>query len=94
MDAAHAARAINAAVKQGITNIITCHDCFYGHAPRMYDLQRIVLDELKRMYQEHDPLHELWLRNGNDGDAPPRFMDDKEYYERLEQLPCCDYSFS
>jgi DNA-directed RNA polymerase len=94
MDAAHAALTINAAVKRGITSIITCHDCFYGHAPRMYDLQRVVLTGLSNMYQEHDPLHELWLRNGGDGDRSPRRMDDKEYYERLHYLPCCDYAFS
>jgi DNA-directed RNA polymerase len=94
MDAAHATRSINAAVKQGITSFITCHDCLYGHAPRMYDLQRIALMELRDMYRENDPLHELWLRNGGDGDPPPRFMDDKEYYERLDYLPCCDYAFS
>jgi DNA-directed RNA polymerase len=92
MDAAHAARTINAAVREGITNIITCHDCIYGHASRMYDLQRIALTGLRDMYRENDPLHELWLRNG--GERPPRFMDDQQYYERLGRLPGCDYAFS
>jgi hypothetical protein len=43
-------------------DIITCHDCFWGHAPRMYELQKIVLVEPQRIYQEHDPSHELWTR--------------------------------
>jgi DNA-directed RNA polymerase len=95
MDAAHAALTINAAVELGITNIITTHDCFYARAPEMWELQReAVLVALRDLYQQHDPLHELWLRNGADGDPPPRDLDDKTFFALLDQLPGCDYSFS
>jgi DNA-directed RNA polymerase len=95
MDAAHAVLTINSAVRLGITNILCTHDCFYSYAPRMWELQRnAVLATLRDMYQQHDPLHELWLRNGADGDPPPRFLDDKTFFALLDQLPGCDYSFS
>ncbi len=95
MDAAHAALSINAAVRLGITNIITCHDCFCSHAPKMWEVQRdAVLVALRDMYRQHDPLHELWLCNGADGDPPPKFMDDETFFAVLGHIPSCDFSFS
>jgi hypothetical protein len=93
LDAAHAALTINALWRDDITNIITCHDCLYGHAPRMYAIQLAALVTLRDMYRERDPLHELWLRNGA-GDPPPHLMDDKQFFAQLDQLPGCSYAFS
>jgi hypothetical protein len=60
----------------------------------MYDVRGIALAALRDMYQEHDPLHELWLRNGADGDPPPKLMDDGRFFELLKYLPNCEYAIS
>lgn len=91
LDAAHAALTINAWGR----DVITCHDCLYGHAPLMYQLQETALIEYARIYRENDPLHELWIKNGRKGDPPPKFItDERLWLELMDKMVSCKNAFS
>jgi hypothetical protein len=49
-DAAHLIRSVNAAVRDGITNVVCVHDCFGTIAPRSQRFQNIIRAELGLMY--------------------------------------------
>jgi DNA-directed RNA polymerase len=49
-DAAHLIRSVNAAVREGITNVVCVHDCFGTTAPRMERFREIINRELTLMY--------------------------------------------
>jgi DNA-directed RNA polymerase len=63
LDAAHLVKVVNAAASEGITNILTVHDCFYCLAPQATRLQKIIMEQLADMYKNNDPLADL--RNQN-----------------------------
>jgi len=58
LDAAHLVKTVNAAVSEGITDLLTVHDCFYCLAPQATRLQKIILAELTNLYL-NNPLAEL-----------------------------------
>jgi DNA-directed RNA polymerase len=75
LDAAHLIAVVNAAVSEGITDILTVHDCFYCLAPQAGRLHKIILAELTNLYRDNDPLTELRNRNVTDPEflpVPPR----------------------
>jgi DNA-directed RNA polymerase len=69
LDAAHLIKVVNAAANEGITDILTVHDCFSCLAPHAERFQKIITHELSEMYANNDPLLDLQSRNG--GPAPP-----------------------
>jgi len=58
-DAALLISAANALAEAGITNIATIHDCVAFRAPEVAKGRDIVLDQLAKLYINHDPLAEL-----------------------------------
>jgi DNA-directed RNA polymerase len=77
LDAAHAMRSVNAAVNNGIKNVLTIHDCYATLAPDTRKFARIRREQLAYMYQEENPLIRLWERNVRPGTplAPPSMGD-------------------
>lgn len=73
MDATHLARIVNAAVSEGISDILTVHDCFYCLAPQATRFIEIILKELCDLYQNNDPLAELRNQNVSDPSNPDLF---------------------
>jgi hypothetical protein len=71
LDAAHAVKVVNRAVSEGITNIVTLHDCYFCAAPQVSRLQDIILEEMANMYGKHCPLSELHARNVGDPNMLP-----------------------
>jgi hypothetical protein len=71
LDAAHLIKVVNAAVSEGITDILTVHDCFYCLAPQASRMHEIIMEQLADMYSAHDPLSELRARNVGDQDVLP-----------------------
>jgi hypothetical protein len=71
LDAAHLIAVVNAAVSEGIMDILTVHDCFYGLAPQATRLHSIILKQLGDLYANNDPLAELRSRNVRDPDILP-----------------------
>jgi DNA-directed RNA polymerase len=59
LDASHLVRIVNAAVEDGINDIVTVHDSFAVHAPRAVRLNHIIRRELAIMYQAYDALGTL-----------------------------------
>jgi Autographiviridae RNA polymerase len=53
--------AVNAAVREGIVDIVTVHDCLGTHASETERFREIILETLGRMYQEHDVLDEIGI---------------------------------
>ena len=51
LDASHAVRVINAAAREGITNVATIHDCFACLAPDVQQLQVLVRREFYLMHR-------------------------------------------
>ena len=70
LDAAHLVRTVNAAVAEGITDILTVHDSFYCLAPQATRFRDIILEQLAELYRD-DPLAELRRRNVGDPDILP-----------------------
>jgi DNA-directed RNA polymerase len=66
LDAAHLIKVVNAAVSEGITDLLTVHDCFYCLAPQASRLQEIILGELAALYHDNDPLTDLCVQNATD----------------------------
>ena len=85
---------MNAAVADGITNIMTVHDCFGALAPEVRKFARIRRSELAAMYEDN-PLVALWQRNvrpgANDlplptmGDLNPFATTFSEYFRPVRQ---------
>jgi DNA-directed RNA polymerase len=71
MDAAHLVKVVNAAVSEGITDLLTVHDCFYCLAPQAERFHEIILAELMNLYLNNDPLAELRWLNVIDPDTHP-----------------------
>jgi hypothetical protein len=71
LDAAHLIKVVNAAVSEGIMDILTVHDCFYCLAPQATRLHEIILEQLADMYRASDPLADLRARNVSDGFLVP-----------------------
>jgi DNA-directed RNA polymerase, mitochondrial len=71
LDAAHLIKVVNAAVSEGITDLLTVHDCFYCLAPHATRLHNIILGELANLYDNNDPLTELRSRNVSVPDILP-----------------------
>lgn len=63
VDAAHLIRVVNAAVGEGISDILTVHDCFYCLAPQATRFREIIHKELADLYKHSNPLAELRNRN-------------------------------
>jgi DNA-directed RNA polymerase len=72
LDAAHLVKVANAAVSEGISDILTVHDCFYCLAPQADRFHQIILDELTDLYRDNDPLEDLRSRNGYIRPVPTR----------------------
>jgi Autographiviridae RNA polymerase len=83
-DAAHLVRSVNAAVREGITNVVCVHDCFGTTAPRMERFREIINRELTLMYVGrmvhapglppslgHNPLAQLRAWNAGEDYPPP-----------------------
>jgi DNA-directed RNA polymerase len=75
LDAAHLIRTVLAAQAEGITDVVTVHDCFACLAPHGFRFQGIIRKELSRMYSQADPLAELHARNVGVAkiNPPPRY---------------------
>jgi DNA-dependent RNA polymerase-like protein len=71
LDAAHLIKVVNAAVGEGITNLLTVHDCYYCLAPQATRLHALILEELADIYRDNDPLAELRRRNVSVPDILP-----------------------
>lgn len=77
LDSAHLAKVVNAAVSEGITNILTIHDSFNVLAPQATRLHEIILEQLADLYSTTHvppascPLAELRSRNVGDPDILP-----------------------
>ena len=59
MEAAHLARSANAAVAEGITNILSIHDCYATDAPSVRRFGLIRRRELALMYASYNALARL-----------------------------------
>jgi DNA-directed RNA polymerase len=68
LDAAHLVKVVNAAVSEGITDLLTVHDCFYCLAPHAERFHEVIREELINLYRNNDPLAELHSRNVSDPD--------------------------
>jgi hypothetical protein len=88
LDASHLILSVNAAVSDGITDIVTVHDSFSCLAPHAQRFNQIIRRELGLMYHCHHPLRQL--RDGNIrnadalplpdyGDLDPLAVQDAEY---------------
>ena len=71
LDAAHLIKVVNAAVSEGISDLLTVHDCFYCLAPQATRLHKIILAELADLYRDNEPLAELHSQNVSDPDILP-----------------------
>jgi DNA-directed RNA polymerase len=71
LDAAHLTKVVNAAVSEGISDLLTVHDCFYCLAPHADRFHKIITDELTNLYDNNDPLADLRSRNVSDPDILP-----------------------
>jgi DNA-directed RNA polymerase len=71
LDAAHLVKVVNAAASEGITDILTVHDCYSCVAPQATRLHKIILDEMENLYRDYDPLGDLHDRNVGDPDILP-----------------------
>src|SRR5262249_52271021 len=67
LDAAHLCRSINRAVREGIVDLMSVHDCYGTLAPDVGHFARIRREEIASMYAEWDPLPELLKANGITG---------------------------
>jgi Autographiviridae RNA polymerase len=56
LDASHLIMTVNACREAGIKNMMTVHDCFFVLAPQASAFKKIALEQLKRLYKDHDPL--------------------------------------
>jgi DNA-directed RNA polymerase len=74
LDAAHLIKVVNAAVNEGITNVLTVHDCFACLAPQAGRFLEIILAEMANLYENNDPLGELRSQNGIDPNLHPTPM--------------------
>jgi hypothetical protein len=82
-DAALLIRSVNAAVRDGISNVVCVHDCFGTTAPRMERFREIINRELMLMYTaplfpdpnhpslSHNPLAQLRACNADEDYPPP-----------------------
>ena len=54
-------RTVNACVSSGIRDLVTVHGYSFGClVPQVEEVAQIVRDEFVRMYEEHDPLEEIY----------------------------------
>jgi Autographiviridae RNA polymerase len=74
-DAAHMALVTNAAIAEGITDVMMVHDSFGCHAANAGRFRDIIREQFVSMYEEHDVLAELRAAAatelGSDGGLPP-----------------------
>jgi DNA-directed RNA polymerase, mitochondrial len=70
LDAAHLIKAVNAAVSEGIVDILTVHDCYACLAPQAARFLGIIHEQLHEMYRDHDPRAALIARNDPEGTIP------------------------
>jgi DNA-directed RNA polymerase len=84
LDASHLVLAVTAAIDQGITNIATVHDSFGCLAPQAAKLHGIIRQQFAWLYQNCDPLAELWQAAGAPQDIlpPPKGTLDPSAIER------------
>jgi len=66
MDSSHLTLSVNAAVVNGITNIMVIHDCFGAMAPDVWPFAGLRRGLLAWMYHDYNPLIQLGGRK-----APP-----------------------
>jgi DNA-directed RNA polymerase, mitochondrial len=69
-DAAHLIKTVNAAVSEGISDILTVHDCFSCLAPQAERFRKIITHELSEMYPD-DEYALAELQSCNVGPPPP-----------------------
>jgi DNA-directed RNA polymerase len=88
IESAHLARSVNAAVREGITDLATVHDCFACLAPYVLRFARIRRVELTLLYHRN-PLDQLvwrYLRNPHDlpkrGKLDPLALQFSEHFDR------------
>jgi DNA-directed RNA polymerase len=67
LDAAHLVKTVNAAVSEGITDLLTVHDSYACLAPQATRFHEIITEQLHEMYRDHDPRGDLRRRNDPDG---------------------------
>jgi hypothetical protein len=68
MDAAHLIRVVLASAEEGITDIVTVHDCFACLAPHAKRFNQIIRMQLAILYQTYDPIRTL--RDCNPSNIP------------------------
>jgi DNA-directed RNA polymerase len=66
LDAAHLQLVANRSVAAGIHNIATVHDSFGCLAPQAPEFNKIIREELVRMYEDHDVLAEILEQSRRD----------------------------
>jgi hypothetical protein len=71
LDAAHLVKVVNAAASEGITDILTVHDCYSCLAPQATRFQDIILEQLDNLYATNNPLADLCSRNAAGVIEPP-----------------------
>ena len=74
-DAAHLVLCVNAAMSEGITNIVTVHDSFACLAPQAKRVNEIIRTQLALMYAHQDHLADLRAQNNISDIAQPAFGD-------------------
>ena len=83
MEAAHLARVVNAAVGEGIINIVTVHDSFGCLASQARRFHYLIRRELLLLYANQDHLGALGNRNADEFPPPPP-MGDLDILQLLE----------
>jgi hypothetical protein len=79
-DASHLVRVVNAANREGITDILPVHDCYHFLAPQAARGSEIILEQLWQLYDYSQPLAELHSDNVSNPDlfpVPPRGVEYK-----------------
>jgi DNA-directed RNA polymerase, mitochondrial len=72
LDASHLIRSVNEAVRRGITNVMTIHDCYGTTAPRVQEFQQIIRREMSLLYIGNVLADLLGNNDLNDLAIPPR----------------------
>jgi DNA-directed RNA polymerase, mitochondrial len=71
LDASHLIRVANACVAKGIVDFGMIHDAFCCHAANAGAFRKIILEELSRMYRQHNILDEIRDRAEKDIEGNP-----------------------
>lgn len=93
LDSSHLVMLVNEASRAGIPSLTAVHDSYGTAAPYMDELNDIVRDQFVRLYEDHNPLMDLWRyamsEVGPDIQTPPPMGD----FE-IADIRQSDYAFA